>query len=267
MAEQPGAYISQSAPPDCTTIWQDHLAAVGSLLLYCSAALSMQTTQSYLSRMESDTYLQGFLASSKPRIITQGPGITPRLEIPPGNMIPEPGPFLQAMQIRLRAGHMEGGVLVIDDPDDLRRVLQQYIMDAPVPSPCRPQAVKALQVLPTAPPPATAADPRTAGSSPAGGRSRGQGSNTAHNATIGSSSSSRRSAEHPAAPPGSSSGASRDMFIAGADQPERQQRQGQQRTCASCCGKGEKRCSVCRIAWYCGKACQKEDWPRRKKVC
>ena len=42
--------------------------------------------------------------------------------------------------------------------------------------------------------------------------------------------------------------------------------------CGKCCKimrirKEQKRCGRCRIAWYCSKKCQADDWLRHKKMC
>lgn len=105
-------------------------------------------------------YAVSYLASEWAVIVTEGPGTRPRLEIsakPFVRLLATTAGFLGIMQDLLGAGHVVGSVLVVDNPKDLRRVLQQFIIDAswPVDYYCRPkddppskqQAIMALQAL------------------------------------------------------------------------------------------------------------------------
>ncbi|CAI8000766.1 Zinc finger MYND domain-containing protein 10 [Geodia barretti] len=38
-------------------------------------------------------------------------------------------------------------------------------------------------------------------------------------------------------------------------------------TCAVCGGEAMKRCSRCRVEWYCSRECQVKDWKRHKPIC
>jgi hypothetical protein len=38
-------------------------------------------------------------------------------------------------------------------------------------------------------------------------------------------------------------------------------------TCAVCGREAMKRCSKCRVEWYCSRDCQVKDWKRHKPIC
>jgi hypothetical protein len=37
--------------------------------------------------------------------------------------------------------------------------------------------------------------------------------------------------------------------------------------CAVCSGPASKRCSACGVPYYCGAACQRQDWKAHKAAC
>jgi hypothetical protein len=103
-------------------------------MLCCSAIMHVWLQNRTASSREYwDIYLMFHIFTSKTAIIVKGPGVVPRLEIPAENIFPlaAPGPFLEAMQFRLGAGHVAprgtltpGSVLIVDEHIALRRILE-----------------------------------------------------------------------------------------------------------------------------------------------
>ncbi|GMI00942.1 hypothetical protein TrLO_g12173 [Triparma laevis f. longispina] len=41
----------------------------------------------------------------------------------------------------------------------------------------------------------------------------------------------------------------------------------EERKCEACEKEGAKKCSRCKVVWYCSKDCQVKDWKIHKKIC
>jgi len=207
----------------------------------------------------------GYFASSKVNVVNDGAGILPRLEI---NAVDFGNSklFLQAMQMFLGTGRVTGtpaaALMLIEDPDALRTVLEKYVLPDPF-GMKKAAALKALKTLKSAAANAGAAA-SSSNSTPGRGSSSSSSSSTQHAASAAASTADDT--------PRSSNGgvdtnATRAAGSAATADPQNRDQREHTRICASCGAKGEKRCSVCRTTWYCGRDCQKADWAEHKKSC
>lgn len=213
-----------------------------------------------------EPYVRGYFAKSKVNVVNDGAGILPRLEINAVNF-ENSVLFLQAMQMYFGTGRVTGtpaaALMLIEDPGALRTVIEKYVADDPFGK--RPAALKALKILKRAA--ANAGAAASSNSTPGRGGSSGGSSSSSTQHAPSAEASTADDTPRSSDDGGVDTNATLAAGSPAAADPQNRDQREHKRVCASCGAKGEKRCSVCRTTWYCGRDCQKADWAGHKQSC